>query len=234
MTNSADNEKNKLPERRAKDFDLNFPENQYLKPKEQQRIQNTIKNGGIVVGTKTYISENGLKYLFNTDTKGVQKVLNDAPNDDIYTLDDVDYLSTPHIQKEIANRKEQPRSSLEMEKLNYASECVEAFSSNDELNKERIIQSDRIAKQRLYIGKKIIRERNATKSEISGLPLDGKGEVHHLKRVADTPEEALNPENMVVITQKEHRQFHSSNFLQDEKGFEEYKKSLNKNSKNNG
>ncbi len=86
---------------------------------------------------------------------GVGLVLNDAPNEDIKRLGDVDYLSTPHVQKEIAKRREQPRPELDREKLKYSGQCIEAFSNNPQLDKERTVESDRINNERPKIGKKV-------------------------------------------------------------------------------
>lgn len=219
---SEGKEKRELSIRMATEFDIKFPDNKNLEENEKNQIQKAIADGAIAIGTKTFVDSNKVPKLLNTDKKGVQIVINKAPKDDVKQYGDTDYLSTPHIQKEIAQRKEQPRSELDREKLNYASNCLEAFSGNSQLNKERNIGNDRIVKKRSKIGADVIKQRGSTVSEISGEPLNGDARVHHKNRVADKPEEAFDNDNLTVIKDNEHIEFHSSNYTQDKKGFEEY------------
>jgi hypothetical protein len=225
---SAGKKAKELSIRRANEFDIKFPDNQNLKDSEKNQIQKAITDGAIAIGIKTFVDSGKVPKLLNTDKKGTQIVLNNAPKEDVKQYGDTDYLSTPHLQKEIAQRKEQPRSELEREKLGYASSCLDAFASNSQLNKERNIESDRIVKARPKIGAKVIKERGSTVSEISGKPLTGDARVHHKNRVADKPEEAFDDENLTVIKDQEHTEFHSSNYVQDKTGFEEYVADKNK------
>jgi len=220
--------KNELSIRKANEFETKFPDNQNLKNNEKNRIQKAITDGAIAIGTKTFVDGDEVPKLLSTDTKGVEIVLNKAPKEDVMRDGDTDYLSIPHIQKEIARRKEQPRSELEREKLNYASNCLDAFSGNSQLNKERNIGNDRIVKERSKIGAKVIKERGTTVSEISGEPLEGDVCVHHKNRVADKPEEAFDDDNLTVIKNQEHTKYHSSNYTQDKTGFEKYVADKNK------
>lgn len=221
-------DKNKLLPRPASAFKIDYPESKMLNKGEQKKIQNAINNGGVAIGAKTYVKSSKLQTLLNTDKKGIAIVLNEAPDEDVKRLGDADYLSTPHIQKEINKRREQPRPELDREKLKYSGQCVDAFSNNSQLEKERTIESDRIRNERPKLGKKVIQERGSTVSELSGEPLNGKPRVHHKNRVADEPEKALDRENLVVIRDDEHTEFHSSDFIQNEKGYEEYKKTKQK------
>lgn len=222
MPSVKKNDKNALVIRSATEFKIEYPKNEILNADEQAKIQKAVNSGGKAIGTKTYIDSNNLRTLLNTDKKGVGLVLNEAPSEDIKRLGDVDFLSTPHVQKEIAKRREQPRPELDREKLKYSGQCIEAFSNNSQLDKERTVESDRINNERSKIGKKVIQERKSTVSELSGKPLD-KPVVHHKNRVADKPEEALNRDNLTVIREDEHKDFHSSRFPQNEKGYEEYR-----------
>ena len=65
-------QKNNLPAlRRASDFEVQYPSNRHLTEKENNKIKNAVKNEGIAVGYKTFVSERGVKDLLNTDKKGV-------------------------------------------------------------------------------------------------------------------------------------------------------------------
>jgi len=224
MSSSKNMEKNELEIRIAHEFKIDYPESQMLNKSEQEKIQNAVNNGGIAIGSKTYVDSGKLPTLLKTDKKGVNVILNETPEEDIKRIGNKEYLSTPHTLKEIAKRREQPRPELDRETLKYSGECIDAFSSNPQLDKERTIESDRINTERPKLGKKVINEREPTVSELSGEPLDGTARVHHIIRVADKPEEALNRDNLVVIRDDEHKEFHSSDLLQNEEGYEEYKK----------
>ena len=58
--------------------------------------------------------------------------------------------------------------------------------------------------------------------------MNGDACVHHKNRVADKPEEAFDDDNLTVIKDNEHKEFHSSSYTQDKKGFEEYISKKNK------
>ena len=228
---NSDEEKNsKLPVvRKASEFDISFTSNPNLNEKENTRIHNAVKNEGIAVGSTTYVSSKGVQVLLKTDKKGTAKVFNEAPQNDLKSFGDQDYLSTPQTQKEIAKRKEQPRSQLEREYLDASAKALNAFSTNAQLEKERTIQSDRNIEARSTIGKKVIKTRNLEVSDVTGDKLDnstdGKPVVHHKERAADSPEKFLDEKNLVVMRNDEHIEFHADpELLPTEEGLKEYAK----------
>lgn len=146
-------EKNEVLIRRASEFIIEYPDDQNLQKKEKDKIQEAINNGGVAFAQKTYVSEKSIPSLLSTDVKGAQIVLNNAPKVEVRQDGDEDYLSVSQLKKEITDRCEQPRSTLEREKLAYAEKCVDSFSKNATLEKERSIGADRIKKDRTTIGK---------------------------------------------------------------------------------
>lgn len=219
--------------REASTYEIKFPDNEYLSKSQMKRIQGAVKKGGVSIGNETYISDEELPKLLSTDRKGVTNIMMDAPPEDLRTIGDTEYMSTPQLQKEISKKRQQPRSLTEQEKLGYAMECVDAFSNNPELNKRRAIEAEGIAKERVSLGKKIIKERQSTISELSGRPLENEAEVHHKDRVADKPERALDRTNLTVIRCDEHQEYHSSDYLQNEKGYSQFEKDYKKGNGNN-
>lgn len=214
--------KTELSVRKAIEFDIKYPDNKNLSDTEKNLIKNAINKGGVAIKRSTFIDSSNLPKLLSTDKAGAQIILNNAPKADVKQYGNRDYLSTPHIQKEIALRKEQPRCELDREKLTYASECLDAFSNNLQLNKERNIENDRIVKERHKIGARVIKKRGSTVSEISGELLNGDACVHHKNRIADKPEEAFDDSNLIVMKNEEHRDYHNSNYTQDSQGFDDY------------
>lgn len=229
MSNSSEkseenNKSKELSVKPAKDFNLQYPDNKFLNKNEKEKIQKGISNGGIAIGTNTYVNQKNLKDILSTDVKGTQIMMNNATKSDIKTYGGEEYLSTPQINKELSARKEKPLPQLMREKLKYAQDCLETFSENPELNKMRSIESDRVAKGRSTIGKETIKKRKSTVSELTGEPLEGDAEVHHKNRVADSPEEAFDEDNLVVLKKSEHDEFHKSEHLQNKEGFDEFAK----------
>ena len=129
------NKKEELEIRKASSYDINFPDNKYLENSDKQRIQKAVTDGGISIGNKTFISEKELNKLLVTDRKGVTNAMMSTPPGDLKKVGDVEYMSTPHLQKEISQKRQQPRSITEQEKLGYAQDCVNAFSNNEELSR---------------------------------------------------------------------------------------------------
>lgn len=215
--------------RKAAEFSFDIPENPNLNKKENRKIQNAVKNEAIAVGYETYISDKGVKDLLNTDSRGAAVVINRAPRGEVKTYGSRDYLSTPEAQKEIARRKEQARPQLEKEYLDTSSKALDAFSQNQQLEKERCIKSDRNNKERPKIGKKVINERKPKVSEITGAKLDdtkdGKPVVHHVERAVDNPERFTDDKNLVIMRNDEHLEFHTDpNLLPTEEGLDSYRK----------
>lgn len=225
---ASENKKKELEVRKASSYDIKFPDNKYLEDSDKKRIQKAVNNGGVSIGNETYISEKQLNKLLVTDKKGVANIMMSTPPEDLKKVGDVEYMSTPHLQKAISQKRQQPRSITEQEKLGYAQECVNAFSNNEELSRRRAIEADVIAKQRPQLGKKVIRDRKSEMSELSGKPLDGIAEVHHKDRVADKPERALDPTNLTVIRKDEHTEYHNSDYPQNEKGYHQFEKEYKK------
>lgn len=225
-------DKGELEVRKASTYDIKFPDNGLLQKSEKERIQDAVKEGGIAIGNETYMSDKQLPKLLSTDRRGVINLMMETPQEDLIKIGDTEYMSTPQLQKEIAKKRQQPRSIIEQEKLGYAKDCVDAFSNNIELSKSRAIEAERITKERVSLGKKVIKERQSTVSELSGRPLEGRAEVHHKDRVADKPERAFERTNLTVIRDDEHLEYHTSDYPQNEKGYSQFEKDFRR--KNNG
>ncbi len=225
----ASSEQNLPVIRKASQFDVKYPSNPNLSQKENDRIRNAVRNEGIAVGSKTFISENGLKELLKTDKKGALIVINNAPKKEVKIYGGKDYLSTPETQKEIAKREEQARPQLDREYLATSSKALDAFSRNPQLEKERTIQFERASKDRDKIGSEIIKQRKPKVSEVTGAYLEdteeGRPVVHHIERVADNPEKIKDNQNLVIMRNDEHNEFHTDPTLPpNEEGLEKYKK----------
>lgn len=84
----------------ASSYDIQFSGYKYLENSDKQRIQKAVTDGGISIGNKTFISEKELNKLLITDRKGVTNAMMSTPPGDLKKVGDVEYMSTPHLQKE--------------------------------------------------------------------------------------------------------------------------------------
>ena len=105
--------------REASTYEIKFPDNEFLLKSQMKRIQGAVKKGGISIGNETYISDKELPKLLSTDRKGVTNIMMDAPPEDLRTIGDTEYMSTPQLQKEISKKRQQPRNQNEKEKIGY-------------------------------------------------------------------------------------------------------------------
>ena len=153
------NKKEELEIRKASSYDINFPDNKYLENSDKQRIQKAVTDGGISIGNKTFISEKELNKLLVTDRKGVTNAMMSTPPGDLKKVGDVEYMSTPHLQKEISQKRQQPRSITEQEKLGYAQDCVNAFSNNEEYTPGIAIEQPDVSELLKYDGARTIKMR---------------------------------------------------------------------------
>ncbi len=203
-------EEKKLPaERKAADLTINFPTNNLLEEKEQDSIKKAINEGGLVSEKgKCYVNKEKLPKLLVTDKKGAAKVYNNAQENDKYENGNNKYLSTSEVKKNIDERIQEPRSSLEHEKLKYSESCINAFRDSTELVTERHIESDRIVKDRPLLTKKKIKAENITECQLSGEPFEDDARGHHIERVADNPRKARDLDNIVVVKNQIHDDIH--------------------------
>lgn len=196
--------------KKAEELTITFPSNDLLEPKEQNVIQNAITKGGIVASEgRCYIDTKEMPKLLVTDNKGVAKIYNNAQEDDKYENGNNQYLSTSEIKKNIDERIQEPRGALEQEKLRYSETCLNAFRDSPELEKERHIEADRIAKERPLLTNKKIKAENIDMCQLSGEKFEDDARGHHIERVADNPRKARNLDNIVVVKAPIHVDIHN-------------------------
>ena len=75
------------------------------------------------------------------------------------------YLSTSELKKNIDERIQKPRSTLEHKKLKYSEICINAFRDSMGLVNERHIKVDRIANDRALLANKKLRNRTSHTGE---------------------------------------------------------------------
>lgn len=218
-----------LPElRKASELTIKRPDSA-LEKQEEDKIINAVKEGGVVTNEgKCFIDSKQLHKVLATDKKGAAKVYIDAQDKDKYKHGNNNYLSVAEIKKNIEERIEEPRSTLEHEKLEYSEKVLNEFRGAPELVKERHIEADRIKNERPLLTKKKMKKENIKKCELSGEEFENDARGHHVERVEDNPRKARDLNNIVVIKEEIHKDIHENGAESPEK-LKEYIKNKNYN-----
>ena len=207
--------------------DIFFPPNGVLEERETQKIENAIMEGGIISETGSlYFAKRKIQPILATDRKGVNKLYNDSQECDKLEIGSEQYLAHSQIKKNIDERLQQPRNILEQEKLKHSEKCLDVVRDSPTLVKERSIKEERINQARPTLTKKMMKEEERRVCELSGEIFEDDAQAHHILRVADNPERALDPSNMIVVKGKIHRDIHATN-SEGEEGLKNYAKKNN-------
>lgn len=194
----------------AKELELKFPDNIFLAKDEQSKINNAVKDGGIVASDgRGFFDAKVLPDLLSTDKKSAAKVILDANDEDILKNGSDKYLSMAATKKEIDKRIQEPRNVLKIEKLKHSEKSINTFRDAPELEKERQMEAARIAKERSTLTSKKIKAENITSCQLSGGKFNNDARGHHIKRVEDEPREARNLNNIVVVKENIHKDIHA-------------------------
>ncbi|MEG1132157.1 MAG: hypothetical protein RSD77_07555 [Romboutsia sp.] len=227
--NESSKNKNLPTVRKAKDLNILFPSNDLLEEKEQNLIKKSVNEGGLVSDKgRCYIDSKKLPKLLVTDKGGAAKIYNNAQEDDKYENGNTQYLATSEIKKNIDERIQEPRCTLEHEKLKYSERCIDAFRDSIDLVTERHIEADRIAHDRPLLTNKKIKADNITECQLSGEAFENDARGHHVDRVEDNPRKARDLDNIVVVKDKVHQDIHNKGAESSKK----LKKYINENNYN--
>lgn len=196
----------------AKDLTINFPEkNKHISDKEAERNRSLIQDYGAYTNDgRAYIDKNALPHLLSTDKKGGNRFYNNLENQDKLELGDQTLASVSAINKELSERIQEPRDSLQKERLRDSEDCINAFRDAPELEKIREIEESKNRKEQPKLKAKKIKAENITACQLTGNPLDPDADAHHLERRADKPRKARDLSNIIVANKPPHREVHEA------------------------
>jgi len=206
----------------AKDLTIQFP-----KPIKQinsaaNKTKELIKNrAAYTPDGRLYINRRALSHLLATDLKGTRIFYNNLDEEDRLENGKDEYASVESVQKEASKRIQEPRDTLQRERLRYTEGCLKAARDAPELEKRRELDESQIRKELPSVKKKKLKAERV--DAITGDPLT-EPEVHHKDRVADNPRRALDPDNLEVLNKDTHKHIHRQG-IETEKDFDEYQKS---------
>lgn len=196
----------------AKNLSISFPEkNKHISDKEAEKSRELVKNNGAYTNDgRAYIDKNALPHLLATDKKGANRFFNNLEDEDKLELGNQNLASVSSVNKEISERIQEPRDTLQKERLRDSEACVNAFRDAPELEKIREVEESKNRKEQPKLKAKKIKAENITACELTGAPLAPDADVHHIERQADKPRKARDLNNIVVANKTPHREVHAA------------------------
>jgi hypothetical protein len=117
------------------------------------------------------------------------------------------YIRQPPINQELSRRIQEPRDAYQLERLRYAKRCLNAVRDAPVLENRRLKLEARNRKEMPGVKRQVLENADTC---ISGEPLQKSAEVHHVERVADNPDLALEPNNMRPVNPHIHDRIHAA------------------------
>lgn len=184
--------------------------NRHITEKEAERNRSLVQNNGAYTPDgKAYIDKKTLSHLLVTDNKGVNRFYNNLDNKDKLALGDQKLASLSSINKEISERLQEPRDTLQRERLRDSENCINAFRDAPDLEKIREVEESKNRKEQPKLKSKKIKTENISKCQLTGANLEPDADAHHITRRADEPRKSRDPDNIIIINKQPHRELHA-------------------------
>lgn len=195
---------------RATDLEIDFPEkSEYVTESEAEKTRKSISEKSVFTPDgQTYIDKESLPSLLATDKKGAARAYLDANTEDKLELGEKRYLTTSRTQYEISKRIEEPRDTLQIERLKDSEKCLIAYRDHPDLEKRREVEESKIRKELPNLKAKKQKIDNVQNCELTGDSLEKNAAVHHKERRADKPRLSLDEDNLLLINPEPHKEIH--------------------------
>lgn len=196
----------------AEELTITFPgKNKHIDEKDAKKNRELIKtNGAYTNDGRGYVDTAGLPHLLATDKKAINRFYNKLNNDDKLERGNKKLASVSSVNKEISERLQEPRDTLQRERLRDAEGCVNAMRDAPELEKIREIEESKNRKEQPKLKAKKIKAENITACQLTSEPLQPDADAHHITRQADDPRKARNLDNIIVANKPPHREVHAA------------------------
>lgn len=204
----------------AQELSISFP-----KPIKQIENEGTktrdliLKNGICTTDGRAWVDRTDIAHMLSTDSKGARIVYNDLDDLDKFQNGNNNYASIESIQKEASKRIQEPRDTIQRERLRDTEECLKIFRDAPELEKIRELEESKIRKELPAVKRKKLKLESL--DCVTNEPLTDP-EVHHKDRVADKPRRALDEKNLTPLNKNTHRKIIHANGIDTEKAFDEF------------
>ncbi len=119
----------------ASELTIVFPEkNKHISNKESDKNRALVKSGGAYTSDgRAYVNKDVLPHLLATDTKGANRFYNNLDDEDKLENGSEKFASVSSLNKEISQRIQEPRDTLQKERLRDSEGCINALRDAPEL-----------------------------------------------------------------------------------------------------
>jgi hypothetical protein len=193
----------------VENLDVKFPKApEILRPKDAERTRNAIsKHAAITSDAKVFYERDGIAAILATDAAGANKFVAERGEDEIIEDGKKVYVRLPSINQELSRRIQEPRDAYQLDRLRDAEQCLNAVRDAPELENRRLKLEARNRKEMPGVKRQVLKNSDTC---ISGESLQSNAEVHHVNRVADSPDLSLDPNNLKPVNPKIHDQIHAA------------------------
>ena len=209
----------------SKNLTISFPDkNIHLEENESKKTRIIIQDNSVYSADgHGYINKNDASHLLGTDKKGVNRIYNNLDEEDKLENGNEKFISIPAMNKEVSKRLEEPRDTLQRERLRDTEGCINAMRDAPELEKIREVKESKNRKEQPKLKAKKIKAENITSCQLTGDALESDADAHHIVRKSDEPNKASDLDNIIVINKKPHKTIHIKG-AESEKELEELSK----------
>lgn len=202
--------KNMLTLISANKLTIKFPDkNEHITDAEAAKTRDLVaKKGAYTVEGGAYLRKDALPHLLATDGRGVNRIYNELDQEDKLEVGQEKFVSIPAINKEISKRIQEPRDTLEKERLRDSEGCINALRDAPELEKYREVEESRNRHEQPLLKEKKIRAESITACQLTGAPLQSDAHAHHVERKADKPRKARDLGNIIIANPSAHGEVH--------------------------
>jgi len=193
----------------AETLNIKFPEPpNILKSADVKRTQKAAKEkGAITHDAKVAFERSAIPTLLATDQAGANKFVTDLPNDQKLADGTKVYVKAQSLNHELSRRIQEARDGYQVERLKYSEQCVNTIRDAPELENRRLKLESLTRREMPKVKREVLKNSDSC---LSGDALQKNAEVHHVERVADQPDKALDKANMRAVNPQVHDQIHAA------------------------
>ena len=208
MSQHPKNDKNALVPLSAASLDVKLPEPPpILRAKDAERTRKAImKHGAVTHDAKMVYERDALPAILSTDSAGANQVVAELAKGEYFRDGKKLFIYQPPINKELSRRIQEPRDAYQLDRLRDAERCLNSVRDAPELENRRLKLEARNRKEMAKVKQEALKNVSVC---ISGEPLNEDAEVHHVRRVADSPVLAVEPSNMRPANPPIHKLIHA-------------------------
>ena len=214
-------------EKMAKDINYEKPEypNSLVDEAEYIKIDNTLSNAVALTNAgTTLVREEALPDLLAENRKDTRYIVdNKIPDSQKIIINSERYIKSGAVLSETHTRSEEHPDAEKRAKNSYVSQSLVNISKSVETKAQKSDYEGIAKKEEKKLGKIRKRKYNINNDEITGEPLKGNGDFHHVnkKTLYPDPVQRLNPDKGKLVNRKTHMDIHKNN-INDEKALANY------------